>query len=182
MRFGRGSNQYSPVREHIILELKAICEQYRNWSLDEKVFQMIRFRTTIEDAISLQEMALSALPSDVVTTKKGREPSRYALNLISDALTRLRRYIKNDCIVPYAIRKPNGEWVYFCMQRKAEFYDTLKREQRIKKGMTQNADKMLWILAKKPAMRRKLSELLSDELEQKRFKRLKKKRAVEIEV
>ncbi|TVL96757.1 MAG: hypothetical protein CV087_23295 [Candidatus Brocadia sp. WS118] len=180
----------SPVRVDKIVEamdfLKAM--QLEDATADAKLFFLFQKRESLEEGLSLKEIAIINRPTKLYKDEKTNEikPWPESLAQAKQEVCNFRKNMKNHSIILYCMIHPDDRHaLYFNIPTK-KLYETVSRNiDKIIQGMNHNKEDVLKLFTLTKKQRNRIAKLHADEQRKEIMKKiiaqLSKKRREEIE-
>lgn len=162
------------IRWKKVLEIKAIIEQYSDFSRVEQSFFVFLERNTADQGFTIYELIASFFPKAIVSLNGVNQVLSWGFRRMILILARLREFVSARSMVPYA-QKVEGLHVYFNNERSQEQQLT-KRMKNVCDGANEHLALLLEALNLPAKARKKLEREIKKTIIQKHLEKKRKKK------
>jgi hypothetical protein len=163
----------SPIRMHKVMEIKAIREQYKDFSQLDQLFFIFFGRYKIDEGFTRRELIAAFFPKSIVTVGS----KQLVLEWGRDRLERLLALLRNTYErgqVPFAQRDENGLDIFFNNEANAKI-QLKKRMEFVEYGAEKRLKKVLDTLSLSPKDRQILEQATRKAIIEKALRKRKRK-------
>jgi hypothetical protein len=164
----------SPIRYRKVLEIKAILREYKDFPQVEQMYFIFLERNIIDQGFTIYELVAAFFPQAIVNVNGRNEILTWGYRRTVLILAKLKTWLSNKSLLPYAQKDEKGQSIIFNNQQKSEA--ELKRRLKLDdQGIKDALEKIDEIMSLSVHERSEIDQQIKRMLIQRSLERKKKK-------